>query len=489
MNIYSFGIVKRWNRYILPAGVLIFIIYIVFIAFPNLMTSKVSLALSLLFVLLAVNNPLVFSYFFIIYLMTFKTLSYLFYVPTFIDYTVVVTPFLLFIYQIISHKNNEWHKSIFIIYLFLFYIILNGLLLDKGAMVIIREILFIGNVFFIFFYYYFEKKFTIEHYISIVRLIISLVLIQFVFQFLELYGIPRTLPNHPDSYSGTLGFTGTGILGNFCLVGSIYFLIRIINKREKLSIGLIAIGILTIQAFIGESKFYMYGFISSLIFIIVLLMSGYLKIKMKKLILFSFTTVFALILMINLYQIAINRYSFSISLNTLFDKRFIENIAFKEQYYAGSRLYISRGAGLLLAYQTIGTDFYTSLLGKGIGTGKTNESRTFGAKNETTNNQLADVFYGLDLFLIELGFIGLIIFIIILYLLYRTFKRVSYCNNHPVIGKYLDFYISFLFVYILSFQYSGGWLNIQAFNAFFWILSAGLFVIYKASNINQINQY
>jgi hypothetical protein len=459
---------------IISLTILIFI-YAVAILMPGIITARNSILLAVILTLFGSYMPILFSYFFIIFIMTYKTLSFWWFIPGYLDYTVLLTPFFLAIIQLIRTRRKP-NVIVIWIGIFILYIVINGMLTDKPLLIIIREVIFLGSSLMLFVYYYFNSKFNVNHYLRLKNIVISLVLVQFIFQLFEINDIPRDFFNHPDSYSGSMGTAGTGVLGDYCLVVAFYFLVQYVRSNSNKKVYLIFILIVSIQAILGESKFFIYAFISFPIYVAVLYYNKSFTFTARRIMKLGIISLITLSSLILIYSQIADRFNFSWGVEELFNTEKISKLSLERTYTSSGKQYLSRGESLILAINSINTDYKNAIIGNGIGVGKQNQSNTLKLSNELTGALFTDVFYGLDLLIIQLGWMGIAIFIALLMLLYKQYTVImrSQMNNQSVI-LYTDLFLSFILVYILAAQYSGGWLSNQPFNPVFWVLSAGLF--------------
>ena len=468
----------------------LFLLILIFVFNDNLLLLFSSNLIVLFF--LSLYNEKYFVTTYIIYLFTYKFLiSYQNIDPVF-ELLPVIVNFLLIPSILLTKRNIKIHNNglvrkiilplIMILSTILFSSLYNGI----NFFELIRWYAWILNPICLMLYIYYshiEKndllKIIKNVFLLIIIVQIPLILLQ------SISGSLLNISSSADTFTGTLGSSGTAFLALLCCILFYYVSYDAIKNKNYFYFVFTALVVL------------FFSIIADIVFaIVVCLFFPLLIIIFRKFFNLSFSLNRISLLFVFLLTVI---FSFSVprvlevgnllnqqdlSFNT---NRFnVQDLTeYSNMVYMGENggIRFGRSLGLVYSFYTIfQSDFQRQILGYGAGSTRSEESSTQFSGPPKFRPVPQTNFFGIDTIVIEFGILGILVFFYFFRVLYlQTLNRY---NNK----KLPQIYLMILFLYfIFGLVYDGGWFFNPSKNGIFWIITGTIFSYLDQDDYNKNN--
>ena len=321
---------------------------------------------------------------------------------------------------------------------------------------------------------------------KVTTLIMIILLIQIPLQILQAFPSPLFIGEHPDHVFGSFGFGGTSMIATFFLALSYLFIMQFLFKKTNLIILLSVVSISVLSSYLASVPYLRFGLLFSPVFFFLIYRLNINQRKTNIITIFSLVTFLVVVVISNIY---ISKTLESRGRITSFAGTGLldwDNIRSKmtARQTDDEGLKVGRILGLTLAINSIATkDLKTFLIGYGPGATRSRKSVAFsGAKTE--NRPIPQInFFGLDKLLIDFGILGFFTFTFILGNIFFNIRKWLIKTNDIYTKQLGSMYLAIIFLFVLTFQYDGGWFSPYQKVIPFWFLTA---MIYKLRALSSL---
>ena len=391
--------------------------------------------------------------------------------PVFLNFLLIIPIFIKY-NKIKIYKDGFIIKLIFPIAMIVCSQLLSFFINQSSPFELIRWNIWILNSIPLLLYIYYSKINHILFINNLKQVLVILFLLQILIVLMQFGDTFLNYSSNPDTFSGTLGPGGTAFLSFFCCLLFYVITYQALIKKIFLNV-ILLIPLIILLTVISDIVFTIV--ICFLFPVTILFFRKFFNLNFSKIFVRNSLLLSVIVLILFSGKRVQALYDLIDSQGSIFssNRLNVEELV----YYSGmittneDGLKFGRSLGLLFSFNSIiDSSLKNQLFGYGPGSTRSEKSVVQNTGPPKIRPVPHTNFFGVDLILLEFGFLGLFLF---LYLFFVIGQFTLKINSNENLGK---IYFLILFIYVIyGSVYDGGWFFNPSKNGIFWIITGAIF--------------